>query len=67
MNIQFFKHCSTVYEIINSNTRKESVYEIFTVTKERASKHIANKKSRNSPHSGRFIVFSNTAMNLKNA
>jgi hypothetical protein len=43
------------------------MYEVFTVTKERASRHIANNKSRNSPQSGRFIVSSNTAINLKNA
>jgi hypothetical protein len=65
--IQFSKYCSKVYDLINSTTRQEFVYKIFTVTKERASRHIANKKSRNNPHSGRFIASSNIAMNLKNA
>ena len=32
---------------------------------ERASKHIADKKIRKSPHSGEFIVSSKSAMNLK--
>lgn len=39
---------------------------MFTVTIERASRHIADKKSRNSPHSGRFIVSSNIATYLEN-
>jgi len=40
--------------------------EIFTVTMEKASKHMCDNKRRNSPHNGIFIASSNIAMNLKN-
>jgi len=36
-----------------------------TVTAEKASKHKNDKRSRNSPQSGRFTVSSSTAMYLK--
>jgi hypothetical protein len=40
---------------------------IFTVTKERASKHNVDKRRKKRPHSGKFIVSSSIAMYLKNA
>jgi hypothetical protein len=42
------------------------MYEaIFTVMMERAFKHKADKKIRNNPHIGKFIVSSKSSMYLK--
>jgi serine/threonine protein phosphatase PrpC len=43
----------------------DGLSDYFTVTVERAVKHISDNMNRNNPHSGTFIVSSSASMYLK--